>query len=111
MNASEAKIEAIKKEVQRLPILEKMMEKMHAMLTEMYEDRQRHQGGSKLTGVSIGKRKLRTDDITKGNEEGETSLSLKTGAGQDQIKILKLEMPVFNGEDPDGWIYRVEHYF
>ena len=20
-------------------------------------------------------------------------------------------MPVFNGEDPDGWIYRAEHYF
>ena len=20
-------------------------------------------------------------------------------------------MPVFNGEDPDGWFYRAEHYF
>ena len=60
MDASEVEIEAIKKEVHRLPILEKTMEKMHAMLTEMCEDRQQHQGESKLTGVSTDKRKLRT---------------------------------------------------
>lgn len=23
----------------------------------------------------------------------------------------KLEMPVFNGEDPDGWIFRAKRYF
>ena len=31
LDASEAEIEAIKKEVQRIPVLEKMMERMHAM--------------------------------------------------------------------------------
>ena len=82
LDASEAEIEAIKK-VQKLPAVEKTMEKMHAMLTEMYAERQRQQEGSELIGVSIGKRKLRPDDITDGDEEGETSLSLETGAGQD----------------------------
>ena len=53
----------------------------------MYADRQRHQEGSKLTGVSTGKRKLRMEDIIEGDEEGETSLSLETGVGQDQIKF------------------------
>ena len=35
LDALEAEIEAIKKEVQRLPVLEKTMEKLHAMLTEI----------------------------------------------------------------------------
>ncbi|KAL0545922.1 hypothetical protein IC582_015819 [Cucumis melo] len=111
LDASEKEIEAIKKEVQRIPVLEKTMERMHAMLTEMYEDRQRQPGSSELTGVSTGKRKMRTEDVVDGDEEGETSLSLEPGTGQDRIKFKKLEMPVFNGEDPDGWIYRAEHYF
>ncbi|KAA0032325.1 Ty3/gypsy retrotransposon protein [Cucumis melo var. makuwa] len=84
---------------------------MHAMLTEMYEDRQRRLGESKLIGVSTRKQKIRTEDLVEGDEEGETSLSLETGAVQDRIKLRKLEMSVFNGEDPDGWIYRAEHYF
>ena len=83
LDASEAEIEAIKKEVKRLPTVEKTMKKMHAMLTEMCAKCQRHQEGSELTRVSIGKRKLRPDDIMEGDEEGETSLSLETGAGQD----------------------------
>uniref|UniRef100_A0A9I9E4B7 Gypsy/ty3 element polyprotein n=1 Tax=Cucumis melo TaxID=3656 RepID=A0A9I9E4B7_CUCME len=68
------------------------MEKMHAMLTEMYEDRQRQPGSSELTGVSTGKRKMRTEDVVDGDEEGETSLSLEPGAGQDRIKFKKLEL-------------------
>ncbi|KAA0060330.1 gypsy/ty3 element polyprotein [Cucumis melo var. makuwa] len=75
-------------EVQRIPVLEKMMERMHAMLTEMYEDRQRQPGGSKLIRVSTGKRKIQTEDLVKGDEEGETSLTLETGAGQDRIKFI-----------------------
>ncbi|KAA0062793.1 ty3-gypsy retrotransposon protein [Cucumis melo var. makuwa] len=57
------------------------METMHAMLTKMYEDRQRHPGGSELIEVRIEKMKIRTDDFVKGDEEGETSLSLETRAG------------------------------
>ncbi|TYK10338.1 Retrovirus-related Pol polyprotein from transposon 297 family [Cucumis melo var. makuwa] len=73
----EAEIEAIKQEVQRLPLLEKNLEKVNAMLSAIYEDRHRQLGG----------------------------------AGQNRIKFKKLEMPVFNGEDPDGWFYRAERYF
>ncbi|KAA0047582.1 gypsy/ty3 element polyprotein [Cucumis melo var. makuwa] len=41
LDALEAKIEAIKKELQQIPVLKKTMERMHAMLTKMYEDHQR----------------------------------------------------------------------
>ena len=112
--ASEAEVEAIKQEVQRLPMLEKTVEKMHAMLTAMYEDCHRQTEGSELTGINTGKRKIRTEEIFKGEgdgEEGETSISVDTGVRQDRIKFKKLEMSVFSGEDPDGWFYRAEHYF
>lgn len=31
--------------------------------------------------------------------------------GRGDPKIRKLKMPVFEGEDAHGWIYRVERYF
>ncbi|TYK05726.1 ty3-gypsy retrotransposon protein [Cucumis melo var. makuwa] len=112
LTASEAEIEAIKQEVQRLPLLEKNLEKMHAMLSVIYEDRQRQTRESELTGISTEKRKVRNEEGTQEEgEEGETSLSVETGGGQERIKFKKLEMPVFNGEDPEGWFYRAEHYF
>ncbi|TYK03081.1 ty3-gypsy retrotransposon protein [Cucumis melo var. makuwa] len=112
LTASETEIEAIKQEVQRLPLLEKNLEKMHAMLSAIYEDRQRFTGGSELTGISTRKRKERNEaGVLEEGEEGETSLSGEAGGGQERIKFKKLEMPVFNSEDPEGWFYRAEHYF
>ncbi|KAA0051273.1 gypsy/ty3 element polyprotein [Cucumis melo var. makuwa] len=85
-------------------------ERLDASETEI-EAIKKEPGSSELTGVSTEKWKIRTEDVADGDEEGETSLSLEREAGQDRIKFKKLEMPVFNGEDPDGWIYRAEHYF
>ncbi|KAA0031735.1 ty3-gypsy retrotransposon protein [Cucumis melo var. makuwa] len=81
LTASEAEIEAIKQKDQRLPLLKKNLEKVHAMLSAIYEDRQRQLGGLKMTGISTGKRKLRNEDTAEEEgEEGETSLSVETGA-------------------------------
>lgn len=34
-----------------------------------------------------------------------------SGGGPDHWRYRKLDMPVFDVADPDGWIMRVEHYF
>lgn len=34
-----------------------------------------------------------------------------SGGGPGNWRYRKLDMPVFDGEDPDGWILRVERYF
>lgn len=34
-----------------------------------------------------------------------------SGGGPGAWKYRKLDMPLFDGEDPDGWIMRVEKYF
>lgn len=44
-------------------------------------------------------------------EEGESSLGPKEEGKSDRIKLTKLEMPMFNGTDPDGWLFRAELYF
>ncbi|KAA0054103.1 gypsy/ty3 element polyprotein [Cucumis melo var. makuwa] len=80
---------------------------MHTMLTAMYEDHQRQLGGLKLTEISMRKRKVRIEDVVEEEaDEGETSMSIETGVGHDRIKLKKLELPIFNEEDLDGWFYR-----
>ncbi|KAK1357636.1 hypothetical protein POM88_050892 [Heracleum sosnowskyi] len=33
------------------------------------------------------------------------------GQGPGNWRYRKLDMPIFDGTDPDGWIFRVERYF
>lgn len=78
------------------------MENIHAMLPKLYEERQRPQGSSEVTGMGTRKRKVRTEDefdLAEENEERESSQPRELEAGQDQIKFK------------NGWFYRVEHYF
>ncbi|KAL4037971.1 hypothetical protein IC575_001574 [Cucumis melo] len=43
---------------------------------------------------------------------GETDIAPSSAGGSlDKSMYKKLEMPVFNGENPESWIYRAEHYF
>ncbi|KAA0056800.1 gypsy/ty3 element polyprotein [Cucumis melo var. makuwa] len=93
-------------------MIEDRLTALEAEIEAIKQDHQRLTGGSELTGVSTGKRKVRNEEgPQEEGEEGETSLSVETGGGQEKIKFKKLEMPVFNGEDSEGWFYRAEHYF
>lgn len=51
-------------------------------------------------------------------QTGETSLKAENMTKmerndhvQDRSKFKKVEMPVFNGSDPDSWLFRADHYF
>lgn len=44
-------------------------------------------------------------------EEGESSLVPKEKGKSDRIKLKKLEIPVFNGTNPDDWLFWTELYF
>ncbi|KAA0042929.1 transposon Tf2-1 polyprotein isoform X1 [Cucumis melo var. makuwa] len=44
------------------------------------------------------------DEVNGNEKDGEEKNS-------DQSKFKKIEMPVFNGEDPDVWLFRVDRYF
>ncbi|KAA0039182.1 transposon Tf2-1 polyprotein isoform X1 [Cucumis melo var. makuwa] len=48
-----------------------------------------------------------TEPINEGNENE------KNGGkkNNDRSKFKKVEMPVFNGEDPDAWLFRADRYF
>ena len=58
----------------------------------------------------------------KSNSEGEGSSSRKNipkneekktneDNNGDGNKLKKVEMPIFNGDDPDSWLFRAERYF
>ena len=60
--------------------------------------------------------------VMKSNSEGEGSSSRKNipkneekktneDNNGDGNKLKKVEMPIFNGDDPDSWLFRAERYF
>lgn len=127
LGATEKEIGEMRKELQRFPTLEKKVEvlskevqeghkEMKAMLNQLVEGKTRATSLSMVTEISTGKRKNRaedseveTGDTNEEMEEGESSQVPKTEGRGDRIK--KLEMSVFNGTDPDGWLFRAKLYF
>ncbi|KAL8105734.1 hypothetical protein AgCh_029503 [Apium graveolens] len=43
--------------------------------------------------------------------EGGSAIGGGTGVGTGNWRYCKLDMPIFDGKDPDGWVLRVERYF
>ncbi|KAF7810390.1 Retrotransposable element Tf2 [Senna tora] len=43
--------------------------------------------------------------------EGSQSVEYENGGDREYGKYRRLELPIFNGEDPIGWLFRVERYF
>lgn len=124
----EDRIGATEKELQRLPALEKTVEglakemrerhkELKAILEQMQEGRSRVSSLPTVT-ISTGKMKIQVedeeneedDDPPDEMEEGET-LTVTRGEQRERIKLKKLEMPIFNGSDPDDGMFRAEMYF
>ncbi|TYJ98044.1 retrotransposon protein [Cucumis melo var. makuwa] len=61
----------------------------------------REESGASEGSVLKGKGKIGETETTPGFTVGSS----------DRSKYKKLEIPVFNGENPETWIYRAEHYF
>ena len=51
----------------------------------------------------------RIDEARRRNENEEKKPNDE--GNHDRNKFKKVEMPIFNGEDPDSWLFRAERYF
>lgn len=129
LGVTEKDIEEIKKEIMRLPALEKTMEgisremregnkEMNTMFNQLLEGKTKGVTLSTVTKISTGKRKHQVEDSEDDTgdpedemQEGESSPIMRDDGRGERIKLKKLEMPVFNGTDPDGWLFRAELYF
>lgn len=43
--------------------------------------------------------------------QGKISITTDQEGGDSWHRVRKLEMPIFNGEDPDGWLFSAKRYF
>ncbi|QHO46404.1 hypothetical protein S83_019520 [Arachis hypogaea] len=109
--AMESRLEAVEKWIEELQeaqqrSLEAFSAKMLRQMRELLPEQ--HQGGgagaNDTGGENDGGRNEQDDERIEGNGAGEE--------GQRRFEpIRKLDLPVFSGEDPNGWLVRMERYF
>ncbi|KAL0539505.1 hypothetical protein IC582_023720 [Cucumis melo] len=79
----------------------KSMESLTEEVKEGSRAKLREESGASEGSVLKGKEKIGETETTPGFAVGSS----------DRSKYKKLEIPMFNGENPETWIYRAEHYF
>ena len=60
------------------------------------------------TGKTVEGESSESKETTNGTTEKKED---DEGDGNDRNKFKKVEMPVFDGDDPDSWLFRAERYF
>ena len=137
LESVEREIEEIRTELQRIPGLERSMEHMAQNVVKLMQTMEETQKAVQSLKTSQAKQKTVADGgepssqpegspplgnvreesvgpIGGPRERGrfETQfLGAHGGQGEFGHGIRQLEMPVFNGECPEGWIFRAELYF
>ncbi|KAL0549733.1 hypothetical protein IC582_014220 [Cucumis melo] len=120
--AIEQEIINIQTELQRIPILEGKITK-HLEKIDSHNEQIQHQ--QQLISKYI-EEMMKEQSITHGLEESSSKMKTKMAELIDEVngnekdgeeknidrsKFKKVEMPVFNGEDPDVWLFRANRYF
>ena len=78
----------------------KSMESLTEEVKEGSRAKLREESGASEGSVLKGKEKIGETETTPGFAVGSS----------DRSKYKKLEIPMFNGENPETWIYRAEHF-
>lgn len=98
---------SLSKSIERLGV---QAEKQQVMLTTIVVDLARGQKG--IVGEDSGSRSGTNGVFGILEVKGTTELQPEiVDATVDRNKFKKVEMPVFSGVDPDGWLFRAERYF
>jgi len=108
------RLDSLKSEVQKVSGIEKnmaMMMDQFALLMAHWDEQERGRKG-KREGTELPQGSSSFMDgmpeVRMGRGDGDEGVG---GAGRSDFKGRRLEMLVFEGEDPDGWIFRAERYF
>lgn len=89
--------------------LTKVVEGFAVDLRETKRELQSYVVTKSATQSSKGKEKVGEQSTAEMNEDDDDEeITPHTG---ERLKFKRLEMPVFNGEHPDSWVYRAETYF
>ena len=125
MEMFDQEIHGIKKEISKLPAIEKMLtelskniERQNQVMLRIMEStaQDRSTMSEKLSKLTMGNSPAKNVDESEGSSkrENETKKDDKKVDGEnnnDRNKFKKVEMPIFNRDDPDSWLFRAERYF
>ncbi|XP_062085608.1 uncharacterized protein LOC133791705 [Humulus lupulus] len=124
-------LESLKQEVQRLSAMEKKMDYLVAHLTMLLQAQGNQQadltGGSRDRSSRAGDEGPLRDPVPRPTGLHSPPPHLESSpppppvttmdAGQSEVNMgpdfrpLRMELPLFSGENPNGWVYRIERYF
>ncbi|TYK11117.1 transposon Tf2-1 polyprotein isoform X1 [Cucumis melo var. makuwa] len=122
----EERMDLVEQELQRLPIIDenlplltKSIKEMNAQINKQQQVILKYIEGIIRDNSSAGKT---TEGSTSHTKSGDTILSevvddSKTNTRHEDInpmdrsKFKKVEMPVFNGTNPDPWLFRADRFF
>ena len=99
---TQRELEHIRQDLQRVPQLEQQFQTIMTQFSQWMAS----QGGGGPT-VHQEARSPVFGEHSSSSVGGDP----RGGEGLGESKLRRLEMPVFVGEDPDGWIFRAERYF
>ncbi|KAL2512038.1 hypothetical protein Adt_17638 [Abeliophyllum distichum] len=85
-----------------------LLEKFNWM-ADKWEEQERGRKGKELEEVKPSE-VPQSSEKSPVSHEGEGGGSSEKG-GRPDYRTRRLEMPVFDGSDPDAWIFRAERYF
>jgi len=99
-------LEGIREDLKMIPRLEQSMELLLARMEELMDRQSQEKRNFQTAGVEV-----RGGQATPGEKSNErVRLPREAGMRMD-CRTRRVEMPSFDGENPDGWIFRAERYF
>ena len=126
-------MEAHKQELSKIPVIEEKLttisqnmeglqaqvEKTHQLVMIFMEtvakERLLANGKGSESPVQTTSTMKSVEGESSGSKETRNDMSKKKvddeGENNDQSKFKRVEMPVFNGDDPDSWLFQADRYF
>ena len=118
-------MEVFEKEISKLPAIEKTLaelskniERQNQVMLRIMESaaQDRTTMNEKLTELLMRNYPAKSTNKDEGSSrrEDEVKKSEKKTVEEnnnDRHKFKKVEMPIFNGDNPDSWLFRAERYF
>lgn len=115
----------IRKEISKIPAIKKTLAKIsknmeiqNQMMLRIMESttQDRSTMSEKLTELTMRNSMAKDARECKGSSKRENEMErvekkIEDESGSDRNKFKKIEMPIFNGDDPDSWLFCAEIYF
>ncbi|EXB36963.1 hypothetical protein L484_018339 [Morus notabilis] len=99
-------LEEVREELKKIPRLEQGMDWLLARMEELMKLQRQERRDAQTAGVEAP-----TRHMTPGEETSERARPPRKSGFRMDCRTRRVEMLTFDGENPDGWVFRAERYF